>query len=100
MIEPRFHYATFTEAITALRKKGFTIDFNLKEHSIVSHGKQLAKHEFYIAEVYRYEGNTDPADEANVYAIISNSGLKWILVTGYDGDVDTETTELLTQLHY
>ena len=49
-------------------------------------------------DVYRYEGDTDPADEASVYDIESKSGMKGILVTGYGVSDDTFSTELLAQL--
>ncbi|HCR53326.1 MAG TPA: hypothetical protein DIW27_02825, partial [Cytophagales bacterium] len=39
--------------------------------------------QFEIIEVYRYEGETDPADEATVYGIESKTGVKGVLVTGY-----------------
>lgn len=31
------HYETVSQAISELNKKGFTIDFNLKENSLVHH---------------------------------------------------------------
>ncbi len=77
------HYSTVSEAINALRKQGFTVDFNLEENCIVHDLKKYAAEDFEIVDVYRYEGNSDPADEAAVYAIESRSGLKGILVTAY-----------------
>jgi hypothetical protein len=93
------HYATVSEAIEQLRKKGFTTDFNLEENCIAcSHGKFEAE-DFEIVDVYRYEGNTDPADEATVYAIESKSGIKGILVSGYGVSADSASTAILNKFN-
>ncbi len=99
-MEDQFHYATVTEAIVQLRKEGFVKDFNLKKNRLVVDQLEFTADEFEIIEVYRYEGNSDPADEATVYAIASASGIKGILVTGYGASEDSESTEILKKLHY
>lgn len=78
-----YTYDTVTEAIRGLKQRGFTTDFNLTENAIVcGEGKFGAEH-FEIVEVYRFEGDSDPADEAIVYAIQSFTGIKGVLVNGY-----------------
>lgn len=79
----KVNYAPVSEALTQLREKGFTIDFNLEENCISCSSGRFLPEDFEIVGVYRYEGQTDPADEATVYAIESKSGLKGVLVTGY-----------------
>jgi hypothetical protein len=97
-MEQHYHYSTVSEALAELNKKGFTVDFNLEENCIVCHVGKFTPEDFEIVEVYRYEGNTDPADEATVYAIESKSGVKGVLVTGYGMYDDTVSTELLHKL--
>ncbi len=99
-MERAFHYATVTVAIGELRKQGFTVDFNLKENHVEADSMKFDSEQFEILDVYRYEGNSDPADEATVYAIVSQSGLKGILVTGYGINPDTVSTQILRKLHY
>jgi hypothetical protein len=99
-MERAFHYATVTDAISELRQQGFIVDFNLKENCLEADSMEFASEEFEILDVYRYEGNSDPADEATVYAIVSQSGLKGILVTGYGINSDTVSTQILRKLHY
>ena len=97
-MERQTHYATVTEALKQLRDTGFTIDFNLEENCIQCvHGKFNAD-EFEIVDVYRYEGNSDPGDEATVYAIESKSGLKGVLVAGYGAAADNLSTDILKKL--
>jgi len=76
-------YDTVSQATDDLRKRGFSVDFNLEENSLVSRDNKYNPEDFTIVEFYRFEGQTDPADEAIVYAIESGSGVKGILVSGY-----------------
>ena len=95
-----YHYATVSEAVNILRQKGFTEDFNLEENCIVCHPSSFTHEEFEICEVFRYEGNSDPGDEATVYGIISSSGIKGVLVTGYGISSDTLSTAILKKLTF
>lgn len=97
-METNYHYATVSEAIHKLREKGFTVDFNLEENCLACHAGKFKADEFDIVEVYRYEGNSDPGDEATVYAIQSASGVKGVLVTGYGASADPASTEILEKL--
>lgn len=92
------HYGTVTEAINALRAQGFNLDFNLKENCLVCNDKTYNVDEFDIVDIYRYEGNSDPGDEAAVYAIESKHGEKGILVTGYGLSTDDMSGEILQKL--
>ena len=79
----QYTYDTVTEAVKGLKARGFTIDFNLIENAIVCDEGSYCADEFEITEVYRFEGDSDPADEAIVYAIQSFTGKKGVLVNGY-----------------
>jgi hypothetical protein len=83
-------YSTVSEALKQLKEKGFDTDFNLGNNCI-------SPKDFEILEVYRYEGQTDPADEATVYGIESSSGIKGVLVTPYGAAADL-SGEILTKL--
>ena len=99
-MEQKFHYATVTDAINQLRAKGFTLDFNLEKNRVKVNENEFTADEIEIVDLYRYEGASDPGDEATVYALESKSGLKGVLVTGYGASTDKESEELLSQLHY
>jgi hypothetical protein len=97
-MKTNYNYATVSEAITELRKKGYALDFNLEENCIACQGGKFNAADFEIAEIYRYEGNSDPADEAAVYAIEASGGTKGILVTGYGMYTDRVSEEILAKL--
>ena len=100
-----YTYDTVSEAVNGLKQRGYTIDFNLENNCISCHETPLSlkPSEFEIAEVYRFEGNSDPADEAVVYAIESKKGQKGILVNGFGISADLMENEMVEKLdvkHY
>jgi hypothetical protein len=95
-----YNYDTVTEAVEGLRNRGYTLDFNLMENCIVCNDQKFKPDNFEIVEVYRFEGNTDPADEAIVYAIESNKEKKGIMVSGYGISADPLTTEMAKKLSF
>ena len=96
-----FAYDTVTDAINGLKKRGYTIDFNLDYNCIICHETpiSLLPSEFEITEVYRFEGDSDPADEAVVYAIESKHGHKGLLVNGFGISADTISDEMIEKLN-
>lgn len=99
-MKQKFHYDTITEAIEQLRKQGYTLDLNLQSNQFLVGEQVYPANEFEIVDLYRYEGPSDPADEAIVYALASPSGLKGILVAGYGNSTDDASAETFKQLHY
>jgi len=96
-----YAYDTITEAIADLKKRGYTIDFNIRDNRLnCDHLSANYGHDdFEIIEVYRFEGPSDPADEAVIYAIEAPSGALGILVNGYGTYADDQNTAFLQQLH-
>ena len=92
-------YDTVSEAVNGLKARGYTIDFNLEENCIVCNTDRFNTGDFEITEVYRFEGNTDPSDEAIVYAIESVTGLKGVLVNGYGISSDSVSAEMAKKLN-
>jgi hypothetical protein len=93
-----FVYDTVSAAVDDLRDRGFTMDFNLSENCIICNEHKFNPDDFNIVEVYRFEGNSDPADEAVVYGIESRTGLKGVLVSGYGPSGDTLSGEIAKKL--
>lgn len=91
-------YDTVSEAVNGLKGRGFDVDFNLMENCLVCHSDKFDVDDFEIVEVYRFEGNTDPSDEAIVYAIESVNGMKGILVNGYGISAEGMSAEMAKKL--
>ncbi|MEO7925004.1 MAG: hypothetical protein ABIR30_15085 [Chitinophagaceae bacterium] len=91
-------YDTVSEALNGLKKRGYDLDFNLTENCLVCQDDKFDVKDFEIVEVYRFEGNTDPSDEAVVYAIESVSGTKGVLVSGYGISAEGMSAEMAKKL--
>ncbi len=88
-----YHYTTVSKALDQLNEKGFTYDFNINEHVILKNPNK-----FEIVHIYRYEGESDPADEAIVYGIKSSSGKKGVFVAGFSANSQSEVSKILIDL--
>jgi hypothetical protein len=76
---------TLSEIINKLKTEGYTEDFNLNGDSI-SAGTEVKLHpeHFVVDRHFRFEGESNPDDEAVVYAISSVDGkTKGTLVNSY-----------------
>lgn len=94
------NYATLTEALDDLRRRGYSEDFNLKPTCLECPAKQVELHpdDFEITEVYRFEGATNPDDSSVLFAITGKGGLKGVLVDAYGMYATSVSTEMLTKL--
>lgn len=88
-----YHYASVIDALADLKAKGFTVDFNLVAQDIVKN-----PHHYAIEHIYRYEGNTNPDDEAIVYGIKSNTGSKGVFVAGFSANSEGEAAQALNRM--
>lgn len=98
-MENKFKYGTVSQAVTALREKGFDKNFRLKDGFVWWESEKFKAEDLKISFLSRYEGNSDPGDEATVYGLKTNTGLKGILTTGDGIYSDSNTVALLQKLH-
>ena len=91
-------YDTVTAAVNGLKARGYDLDFNLAENCLICRDTRNEVEDFEIVEVYRFEGNSDPADEAVVYGIHGNKGHQGILVTGYGTSAEGVSAEMARKL--
>jgi len=88
-----YHYATVSKALEELGQKGFTTDFNIQEKRIIDN-----PNDFEIVHIYRYEGESDPGDEATVYGIRASDGEKGVFVAGDLSFGEVSATSVLNEL--
>jgi hypothetical protein len=95
------NYDTVTEALTDLKARGYTLDFNIAFDKIICRQNNfcLNPHEFEITEVHRFEGATDPGDEDVVYAVESKDGtIKGVITSAYGMYADGISTDMIKKL--
>ncbi len=93
---------TLSETINMLRlEEGYEEDFNLvdKKMNTEAEKKEFLDQDFVVDEVYRFEGPSNPGDEAILYAISTSSGRKGVLVDGYDYSSGQVSEELMKKLN-
>ena len=79
-------YGTLSQAINKLKlEEGYDLDFNLLDEEIENKAKNetYQLHEFNVDKILRFEGMSNPDDNAILYAISTKNGQKGILVDGY-----------------
>ncbi len=95
------NYDTVSLALNSLKERGFTTDFNIAFDKLICNETKacLNPNEFEITEVYRFEGETNPADEAVVYAVESKDGkMKGAFVSAYGTYADPISDEMIKKL--
>ncbi|MDQ7918060.1 phosphoribosylpyrophosphate synthetase [Mesonia sp. MT50] len=97
-------YDTVTEAMTDLKKLGYTVDFSImtEKECIICHKTktQLSPEDFKIDDFYRFEGDSDPGDEMIVYAISSTIyDMKGIVVNAYGIHADAKSSAIIKKLN-
>jgi hypothetical protein len=92
---------TVTDALALLRSEGYVDDFDLCDDGVRCPGEP-GTHRLAGAVVdhtFRFEGPSDPADEAIVLGIsLPAWRRKGVIVSAYGPDVDPEHARLLAEL--
>lgn len=92
---------TLSQITNKLLVDGYTLDFNITENTADGPGLHLQQHpeEYIIDKHYRFEGVSDPEDEAVVYAISSVvDDKKGVLINGYGAYSDAVINDLVKNL--
>ena len=74
--------STLTSCTNHLLKEGFTENFSAHKNGIEapSKGRNYSPSEVKIVSFYRFEGDSDPGDNAILYAIETHDGTKGLLI--------------------
>jgi hypothetical protein len=94
-------YDTVVAALNGLKKRGYTTDFNISFDKLICNETKVCLNpdEFEITEVYRFEGATNPSDQAVVYAVESKSkDMKGVFVNAYGVYADPISDAMIKKL--
>jgi hypothetical protein len=88
---------TLSSCMNRLQENGFTSNLMVKEGKlhIIDTEKSYAPGEVRIANFYRFEGESDPADTSILYAIETYDGHKGIISDAYGVYADEGVSEFL-----
>ncbi len=71
--------------MTSIAKKGFDKEFKIKKEGARLDGNDRVyqPEDLWILKVYRFEGESDPADMAALYALETTDGKKGFILNAY-----------------
>lgn len=91
---------TLSSCLNSLLSKGFETQFKALKHGL----KSLTTEKIYLPEdvkitnFYRFEGESDPADNSILYAIETTSGEKGTLTDAYGPYGDAHVTKFIQEV--
>ena len=91
---------TLSEVITNLTQKGYEVQFKVTDEGLVSLStdKVYTPEHVKICHFYRFEGESNPADNSILYAIETREGEKGTLVDGYGASSDELIDQFIKQV--
>lgn len=98
--EKEKNMTTLTGCINELVKDGFIDNFKIKEAQMYapSNGKTYSATDVEIHNFYRFEGASDPEDNAVLYAISTNDGVHGMIVNAYGAYSNEEVAAFIRQV--
>jgi len=83
-----------------LVQDGFTENFKIAEQGLLSPSKEQVYQpgDVSIVNFYRFEGYSDPADNAILYAIVTNDGVKGLLSDSYGPYADPQVAKFIQEV--
>jgi hypothetical protein len=91
---------TLTERINKATKEGYTESFKVTQQGLFSEGSQKTYMpvDVFIKDFFRFEGQSDPADNAILYIIETSDGVKGMLVDAYGAYADENINKFIVEV--
>lgn len=91
---------TLTERVNKATKNGYIENFKITRGGLFleKNDKTYAPAEVSIKDFFRFEGESDPADNSIMYAIETTDGMKGILIDAYGPYADVNVTKFITEV--
>jgi hypothetical protein len=92
---------TVTDAMALLEREGFDSNFSFDDDGLVcaACGGPHTADQVVVRHTFRFEGDSDPGDEAIVLGVeCPATGAKGIVVSAYGPDADPQLIQLLRSL--
>lgn len=91
---------TLTSCVNKVTKDGYTDNFKITKEGLYSSLKEkhFTPEEVTVINFYRFEGQSDPADNAIMYVIETADGQKGILIDAYGPYSDEKVTAFMNEV--
>jgi hypothetical protein len=92
--------STLTERTNKAIQNGYTDNLKVTKQGLYStqKDKTYTPGEVKIIDFYRFEGQSDPADNAIMYIIETKDGVKGILIDAYGAYADENVNKFITEV--
>lgn len=97
------NYESLVDALSDLKGRGYEAEFETEPFCLYCSDLdiRLNPEAFHVDEVYRFEEDSNPDDNAVLYAISSATGVRGTIVDGYGPTAEHLSFEMVQKLsHY
>ena len=91
---------TLSECVNSLVEQGYNENFRIKNNKLIGDQNKIPypPDQVHIANFYRFEGDSDPADNAILYAIETDDGTYGVLVDAYGSAADAAVSDFIREV--
>jgi hypothetical protein len=91
---------TLSSCMNKLKADGYTEEYVVKANLLRSldSGEAYSSDHVKITNFYRFEGDSDPSDNAILYALETKDGKKGILIDAYGAYSDPDTGKFIVEI--
>ncbi|MGZ3956639.1 MAG: hypothetical protein ACXVBT_02050 [Flavisolibacter sp.] len=91
---------SLSNCLNRMVREGYTEDFTITEQGLESlqHHLHYTQDKIQVVNFYRFEGESDPGDNAILYIIETSDGTKGTLVDAYGTYNDTKLTRFMKEV--
>ncbi len=92
--------STLVSCLNTLIKRGYTEDYKVTEQGLksIQSRKIYSPEELSEVNFYRFEGNSDPADNSILFAIETKDGSRGTLVDAFGPYADSKVASFMQQV--
>lgn len=91
---------TLSESVNEAIEKGYTENFKVVAAGLITADEQVTytPPDIEISDFYRFEGYSDPQDNAILYLIKTNDGRKGTLIDSYGAQADAKISSFIHEV--
>jgi hypothetical protein len=91
---------TMTDTVNKLTVQGYTETFQVTDVGLkaLSDGSIFSASDLSITNFFRFEGQSDPSDNAIIYVIETNDGKKGLLIDAFGSDADAAIGKFIVEV--
>lgn len=92
---------SLSTCVNQMKSEGYKEDFQVTKQGLTDYKEEkfYEPGQLHIVNFYRFEGESDPADNSILYVIETDDGRKGTLVDAYGAYSDTQVSKFIVEVH-